>query len=143
MTAPASPARRIVTPRCPRTGRHFLGPRLFQAYGCDFRQGPRNGLETNGNYATRKLHPSTAAIVNRYLKDLLTQGPATVTFHRGLVYVNCRIEYNQERNIRATIPRCSGSLQFVVGKDDRIKSRFVDPDDRKRMAVEELISALK
>jgi uncharacterized membrane protein len=32
---------------------------------------------------------------------------------------------------------------FVVGKDRRIKSRFVDPDDRKRMAVEELISALK
>jgi hypothetical protein len=35
------------------------------------------------------------------------------------------------------------SAMFVVGKDGRIKSRFVDPDDRKRMAVEELISALK
>ena len=32
---------------------------------------------------------------------------------------------------------------FVVGKDGRIKARFVDPDYRKRMAVEELIDALK
>jgi peroxiredoxin len=31
---------------------------------------------------------------------------------------------------------------FVVGKDGRITSRFVDPDYRKRMAVEELIAAL-
>ena len=31
---------------------------------------------------------------------------------------------------------------FVVGKDGRIKARFVDPDYRKRMAVEELIGAL-
>jgi peroxiredoxin len=32
---------------------------------------------------------------------------------------------------------------FVVGQDGRIKSRFVDPDYRKRMAVEELIAALQ
>jgi peroxiredoxin len=32
---------------------------------------------------------------------------------------------------------------FVVGRDGRIKARFVDPDYRKRMAVEELIAALK
>ena len=32
---------------------------------------------------------------------------------------------------------------FVVGKDGRIKARFVDPDYRKRMAVEELIESLK
>ena len=32
---------------------------------------------------------------------------------------------------------------FVVGKDGRIKARFVDPDYRNRMAVEELIDALK
>ena len=31
---------------------------------------------------------------------------------------------------------------FVVGKDGRIKARFVDPDYRKRMAVEDLIGAL-
>lgn len=30
---------------------------------------------------------------------------------------------------------------FVVGKDGRIKARFVDPDYRKRMAVEDLIAA--
>ena len=32
---------------------------------------------------------------------------------------------------------------FVVGTDGRIKARFVDPDYRKRMAVEDLIAALQ
>jgi peroxiredoxin len=32
---------------------------------------------------------------------------------------------------------------FVVGMDGRIKARFVDPDYRKRMAVEDLLAALK
>lgn len=32
---------------------------------------------------------------------------------------------------------------FVVGRDGIIKARFVDPDYRKRMAIEELIAALK
>jgi peroxiredoxin len=32
---------------------------------------------------------------------------------------------------------------FVIGQDGRIKDRFVDPDFRKRMAVEALIAALK
>jgi peroxiredoxin len=32
---------------------------------------------------------------------------------------------------------------FVVGQDGRIKARFVDPDYRKRMAIEDMIAALK
>ena len=32
---------------------------------------------------------------------------------------------------------------FVVGRDGRIKARFVDPDYRNRMAIDELIAALK
>jgi peroxiredoxin len=32
---------------------------------------------------------------------------------------------------------------FVVGKDGRIKARFVDPDYRKRAAIEDLVAALK
>ncbi len=32
---------------------------------------------------------------------------------------------------------------FVVGRDALVKARFVDPDFRRRMAVEELIAALK
>ncbi len=32
---------------------------------------------------------------------------------------------------------------FVVGRDGRIKSRFVDPDYRKRMAIDELLAALR
>jgi peroxiredoxin len=32
---------------------------------------------------------------------------------------------------------------FVVGKDGQIKARFVDPDYRKRMTIEDLIAALK
>jgi peroxiredoxin len=32
---------------------------------------------------------------------------------------------------------------FVVGRDGRVKARFVDPDYRKRMAVEELLGALE
>jgi peroxiredoxin len=32
---------------------------------------------------------------------------------------------------------------FVVSRDGRIKARFVDPDYRKRMAIDELIAALK
>jgi peroxiredoxin len=32
---------------------------------------------------------------------------------------------------------------FVVGRDGRIKARFVDPDYRKRMAIEDMIAALR
>jgi len=32
---------------------------------------------------------------------------------------------------------------FVFGRDGRIKARFVDPDYRKRMAIEDLLAALK
>ena len=32
---------------------------------------------------------------------------------------------------------------FVVGTDGRVKARFVDPDYRKRMAVEDILSALR
>jgi len=32
---------------------------------------------------------------------------------------------------------------FVVGKDGRVKARFVDPDYRKRMTLEEVVAALK
>ena len=32
---------------------------------------------------------------------------------------------------------------FVVGEDGRVKARFVDPDYRKRMAIEDLLAALR
>ena len=32
---------------------------------------------------------------------------------------------------------------FVIGKNGRIKSRFVDPDYRNRMSIDDLIDALK
>jgi len=32
---------------------------------------------------------------------------------------------------------------FVVGRDGMIKARFVDPDFRRRMAIEDLLIALK
>jgi peroxiredoxin len=32
---------------------------------------------------------------------------------------------------------------FVVGQDGRIKARFVDPDYRKRMAIEDLLAAMR
>ena len=32
---------------------------------------------------------------------------------------------------------------FVVGTDGRVKARFVDPDYRKRMAIEDLLVALR
>jgi peroxiredoxin len=32
---------------------------------------------------------------------------------------------------------------FVVGQDRKVKARFVDPDYRKRMAIEEMIASLK
>ena len=32
---------------------------------------------------------------------------------------------------------------FVVGKDGKVKSRFVDPDYRKRMTIEGVIAALR
>jgi peroxiredoxin len=32
---------------------------------------------------------------------------------------------------------------FVVGRDGRVKARFVDPDFRKRMEIDDLIAALK
>lgn len=199
--------------------------------------------------ATRKLHPSTAAIVDRLvsrlmengagkdapksgdvmppfvlpdetghlvsLKDLLTQGPVVVTFHRGHWCPYCRISINtlakaQQRieelgarmvavvpereqfaaemrkdcnvnfpilcdmdngyamslnlaiwvgaemqeymaKIGRMLPQYQGNdswvlpipATFVVGQDGRIKARFVDPDYRKRMTIEDLIAALK
>jgi peroxiredoxin len=35
------------------------------------------------------------------------------------------------------------SATFVVGRDGRVKARFVDPDYRKRMTVEDLVDALR
>jgi peroxiredoxin len=32
---------------------------------------------------------------------------------------------------------------FVVGRDGRVAARFVDPDFRRRMSVEDLIAALR
>ena len=32
---------------------------------------------------------------------------------------------------------------FVVGTDGEVKARFVDPDYRRRMAIEDLLAALK
>ena len=32
---------------------------------------------------------------------------------------------------------------FVVGQDGRIKARFVDPDYRKRMAIDDLLAAMR
>jgi len=53
--------------------------------------------------------------------------------------------------IGRTLPRYQGNdswmlpipATFVVGRDGRIVARFVDPDYRKRMAIDELIAALK
>jgi peroxiredoxin len=149
------------------------------------------------------------------LKDLLAQGPAIVTFHRGHWCPFCRISINtlakaQERiegigarmvaivpeggpfaaemkfdsNVRfpilsdmdngyalsmnlaiwvgtemeefmtsigRSLPRYQGNdswilpipATFVVNQDGHIKARFVDPDYRKRMAVEQLIASLR
>jgi peroxiredoxin len=199
--------------------------------------------------ATRKLHPSTAAIVDRLvarlketgagkdapkrgevmplfvlpdetgrlvsLKDMLDHGPVVVTFNRGHWCPYCRIsistlvkaqpriealgahmvaivpdrehfaaEMREDCNVNFPIlsdmdngyamslnlaiwvgaemqefmtkigrmlPQYQGNdswmlpipATFVVGKDGRIKVRFVDPDYRKRITIEELISALK
>jgi peroxiredoxin len=149
------------------------------------------------------------------LKDMLAQGPAVVTFHRGHWCPYCRISINtlgkaqariealgarmvaivpdreqfaaemkQDSNVKFPIlsdvdngyamslnlaiwvgaemeeymtkigrrlPQYQGNdswvlpipATFVVGQDGRVKARFVDPDYRKRMAIEELIAALK
>ena len=148
------------------------------------------------------------------LTDLLAQGPAVVTFHRGHWCPYCRISINTlaraQTRIQAlgarmvaivpdrqqfaaemksdsgvnfpiltdmdngyamslnlaiwvgnemehymaergnVLPKFQGNdswmlpipATFVVGKDGRIKARFVDPDYRKRMAVDDLIAAL-
>jgi peroxiredoxin len=54
-------------------------------------------------------------------------------------------------SIGRTLPRYQGNegwilpipATFVVAADGRIRARFVDPDYRKRMAIEELVSSLK
>lgn len=199
--------------------------------------------------AVRKMHPASAAIVDRLvarlrehdageaapkpgdqmppfvlpdengrlvsLRDLLSQGPAVVTFHRSHWCPYCRISINTlgkaqaqvdalgarmvaivpdrqqfaaemkvdsgvrfpiltdmdngyamtlnlaiwvggemeeyMRKIGRSLPPYQGNdswtlpipATFVVGRDGRIKSRFVDPDYRKRMAIDDLIVALK
>jgi peroxiredoxin len=149
------------------------------------------------------------------LKDLLAQGPAVVTFHRGHWCPYCRIsistlvkaqpriealgarmvaivpdreqfaaEMREDCNVNFPIlsdmdngyamslnlaiwvgsemqeymskigrmlPQYQGNdswmlpipATFVIGKNGRIKSRFVDPDYRSRMSIDDLIDALK
>lgn len=149
------------------------------------------------------------------LKDLLTHGPAVVTFHRGHWCPYCRISINTLAKAQSRIDALGARMvaivpdrqpfaaemkadshvgfpiltdmdngyamslnlaiwvgaemeefmtrigrklpayqdndswmlpipaTFVVGRDGRVKARFVDPDYRKRMAIEELIEALK
>jgi peroxiredoxin len=149
------------------------------------------------------------------LKDLVAQGPAVVTFHRGHWCPYCRISINTLAKAQARIEALGARMvaivpdrqpfaaemkvdsgvrfpilsdmdngyamslnlaiwvgaemeeymtkigrslpiyqgneswtlpipaTFVVGRDGHIKARFVDPDYRRRMAVEELIAALK
>jgi peroxiredoxin len=58
---------------------------------------------------------------------------------------------DQIAKIGRELPRYQGNdswmvpipATFVVGRDGRIRARFVDPDYRKRAAVEELIESLK
>ena len=224
----------------------------------DLRQAFEQARELDGSMAerldvfadaTRRLHPSTATIIDRLvarlkehdagkdapkpgevmppfvlpdetgrlvsLKDLLMQGPAVVTFHRGHWCPYCRIsistlvkaqpriealgarmvaivpdraqfaaEMRQDCNVNfpilsdmdngyamslnlaiwvgaemkeymTKIGRLLPQYQdndswvlpipatFVVGKNGRIKARFVDPDYRKRMTIDELTGALK
>jgi len=53
--------------------------------------------------------------------------------------------------LKQDLPRFQGNdswmlpipATFVVGRDGRIKARFVDPDFRRRAAIEDLISALR
>ena len=40
-------------------------------------------------------------------------------------------------------PAWKPSYRVVVGKDGRIKARFLDPDYRKRAAVDDLLAALR
>jgi peroxiredoxin len=149
------------------------------------------------------------------LEDLLRQGPAVVTFHRGHWCPYCRISINTLAKAQPRIERLGATMvaivpergpftnemkfdsnvcfpilsdmdngyamslnlaiwvgtemeeymtgrgnslpkfqgndtwmlpipaTFVIGSDGRIKARFVDPDYRKRMAVEDLIAALQ
>jgi peroxiredoxin len=166
-----------------------------------------------GVMPTFVLPDETGRLVS--LKDLLAQGPAVVTFHRGHWCPYCRIsistlvkaqpriqalgarmvaivpdreqfaaEMREDCNVNFPIlsdmdngyamslnlaiwvgnemqeymskigrmlPQYQGNdswvlpipATFVIGKNGRIKSRFVDPDYRKRMAIEDLIDALK
>src|SRR6266702_7667528 len=47
---------------------------------------------------------------------------------------------NYQGNASWTLPI---PATFVVGKDGKVKARFVDPDYRKRMAIESMIAALR
>jgi peroxiredoxin len=47
---------------------------------------------------------------------------------------------NYQGNASWTLPI---PATFVVGPDGKVKARFVDPDYRKRMAIEEMIAALR
>ncbi|HKZ96642.1 MAG TPA: hypothetical protein VJ045_06645 [Hyphomicrobiaceae bacterium] len=32
---------------------------------------------------------------------------------------------------------------FIIGQDGRVKARFIDPDYRKRMAIEDILTAVR
>ena len=49
-----------------------------------------------------------------------------------------RVAFARKQHLAASDP-----ATFVVGTDGEVKSRFLDPDYRKRVAVEDLIAALK
>ena len=77
--------------------------------------------------ATRKLHPATAAIVDRLVARLKQHKAGEDAPKPG------------DLMPPFVLPDETGRL---VGLKD-IKARFVDPDYRKRMTIEEVIAALR
>ena len=65
----------------------------------------------------------------------------TVRVEDGLLYVEGRLDLTKyQGNDTWVLPI---PATFVVGQDGRIRGRFVDPDYRKRMAIEDLLAAMR
>src|SRR6266436_2900666 len=82
------------------------------------------------------------------LKSLLENGPVAVMFYRGHWCPYCRLNVGAVVQALENFHGNDGWVlpipaTFVVGRDGLVKARFVDPDFRKRMEIDDLIAAFK
>jgi peroxiredoxin len=113
-------------------------------------------IEAAGGHVVA-IMPETQKFAAEFKEDAKSSFPVLTDIDNGYALsLNLAIwigaELSQELSAMSrSLPEYQGNdawmlpipATFVVGRDGRVKARFVDPDFRRRMAVEELVAALR